>query len=107
MGGRAAQEEAAEEVLGRLLLLESPFRGGSQHPSAQRHRIRGRAFRGEGALRGRVILRTSVLTAPLDVVFSEGAELSEACNFMTNSFIASRYEEILFFIFGYKTLPWR
>lgn len=45
VGHRA--QEAAEEgkgALGGLLLLKPPFRGGSQHPSTQGHRVRGRTF---------------------------------------------------------------
>lgn len=51
--GGAAPEVAAEggrEALGGLLLLESPFRSRSQHPPAQGHRVRGRAFGGQATL---------------------------------------------------------
>lgn len=44
VGGHTAQEGAAEEgeeALGGLLLLKSPLRGGSQHPSSQHHGVRG------------------------------------------------------------------
>lgn len=40
----------AQEVLGGLLLLKSPFCGRSQHPPTQGHRVGGRAFRDQAAL---------------------------------------------------------
>lgn len=46
------RQRGGEEALGGLLLLKSPFRSSSQHPSTQGHGVRGRAFRGEAALRG-------------------------------------------------------
>lgn len=51
-GGRAGGQEAEEdeEALGRLLPLKSPLSSSCQHPPAQGHGVRGRAFRGEESL---------------------------------------------------------
>lgn len=49
-GRWAGQEAEGDEALGCLLPLKSPLSSSRQHPPAQRHRVRGRAFRGEEPL---------------------------------------------------------